>query len=136
VFSQILNAYRSPSRLDRPELFVGLIILTVATGILASALGALYPSANDALLYLCLQAGWALAAMPLAVARLRDLGWKPHFAILISIPLLFNPALAALFASEAGASAATGWMLLLGPPALFTCVFFMLTLLFWKGKDT
>jgi hypothetical protein len=78
-----------------------------------------------------------ILVLPLVIARLRDIGWRPFVSLLIFVPIPFDPRLWIPLEHSAGGSIPVpGWAILLAPFFFFIHLFFLLTLLFWKGRAT
>lgn len=137
MLSNILNAYRFRSRIDRIELFIGvfvvIIIFGIATYLVRFVLLPL-PISNIVVFNFVNQILATIFIIPLVAGRLRDLGWSPIISSLLFVPFAFDPKLYILLASEVDdAGLMPSWTLLLGPPAFFVYLFFYLTLFLWKG---
>jgi len=136
----ILNAYQSRSRLGRLEFVIGVIAVGVLFGVLTVALQKAFFSQPDRS-YLIFKAAVGVLAtilvLPLVIARLRDISWHPLVSLLIFVPIPFDPKWLILSAAEGGASIPMpGWVILLQPIVFFVYGFFLLTILFWKGRAT
>ncbi len=140
MVTEILNAYQLKSTLGRLEFFVGAIGLALFLGIIILAARFAFFSVPDRT-YLTFRLAAEIAAvvlaLPLVVARLRDIGWHPATCLLAFSPIPFDPKVMILLAPDSGGLIPIpGWMILLGPIVYFVYLFFVLTLLFWKGRAT
>jgi hypothetical protein len=139
MVKEILNAYRFRSTLGRLELLAGVAASMVLVSVLSLIIRSLLLSAPDRTLILLMVGSEVLFfafVFPLVVARLRDIGWNPAFSVLILLPLICDPKLLVVFRPENSEPIRLpDWMLLLGPPMLFTYLFYLLTLLFWRGRS-
>jgi uncharacterized membrane protein YhaH (DUF805 family) len=139
MVKEILNAYRFRPTLGRLELLAGVAASIILVSVLSLIIRNLLLSAPDrTLIFLMIGSEALLLALvfPLVVARLRDIGWKPAFSVLILLPLICDPKLLVVLSPENSEPIRLpDWMLLLGPPVLFTYAFFLLTLLFWRGRS-
>jgi len=140
LVSDILNTYQLRSTLGRLEFLVGVLSVSILVGLLALAVRyLLFPEPDRT--YLLFRVGVeilaAILVLPLVIARLRDIGWHPLVSLLIFVPIPFDPKLWIALASNVGGSIPVpGWVILLSPLLFFVHLFFLLTLLFWKGRAT
>ena len=100
MISEIFNSYRFRSQLGRLPFVLSLVTLAIGLKLTYYALlsayahEAVYGSTNSEK-YLIAAYGvnvlLALALLPLCVARLRNIGWSPYWAIFILLSLLVSP---------------------------------------------
>ena len=140
LVTDILKAYQLKSTLGRLEFFLGAFALSVLLGVLTLALRSLFFSPPDStylFFRVVIEISAVILVLPLVIARLRDIGWHPFISLVIFVPIPFDPKLLILLSPEnSGSTPTPEWAVLLGPLVFFVYLFFLLTLLFWKGRAT
>jgi hypothetical protein len=140
LITDILKTYQLRSTLGRLEFLVGVLGLSILFGVFAVAVRYLLfpePDRTFLLFRVGIEIMAAILVLPLVIARLRDIGWHPLVSLLIFVPIPFDLKLwVAVVPNGGGSIPVPGWMILSAPLMFFVHLFFLLTLLFWKGRVT